>query len=215
MAIPGFGLAGADSRETGGQVELLELVDGTNVQQFRRRAKQNNSMQTPTITAWGLKTFGSIFPESITLTVTEEAIPHEAWTGQIPNLSTDCVELDACLIFRARATLSITGKAPVGATIAATGWESAIGGVTLASAFTAAGIDPTKLILTNNSSTELRVDWHQFNREWQCIVPGSPTGVHVLTPTLIAASALKGTYTFTWTWGAEAFPTHSESFQQM
>lgn len=223
-AIPGFGLAGADSRETGGQVNLLELTDGVGLQQFKRRSVVNRSMQAPIITSWGITPTASIFPESITLTIAEEGIPHEGWVGEYggngtPNLLTDVVQLDAFLIFRARATLNITGKSNVNATDAAlfnsAAWACPVGPWSLPQALSAAGLTNADWIAQNKQNTEPRTDWHNFNRTWTKIRPGTSAGAHVLAPAMIDADTVgRGTYTFTWTFMNEGFPTKAESFQQ-
>lgn len=226
-AIPGFGLAGADSRETGGQVNLLELPDGVALQQFKRRSTVNRSTQLPIITSWGITPAAMIFPDSISLSVAEEGLLHEyaILAAPDPTFVNDAVGLDAYLIFRARATLNISGKCNISMTNAQIlnncAWACAVGPtVTLLAAMGVVGLTAGGWVPQSQTRTELRTDWHTFNLSWTQVKAGSAAGSHILSPSYITPDAgttpdtQKGTYTFTWSFAAEGFPTKSEQFQQ-
>lgn len=231
-AVPSFGIVGTtgvESQGIGGGVTLLELVDGTAIQQFRRMAQPNQDIQRVTLTAWGITPLTSpfaIYPEQVTLAAQEESVQHEIARISTPVINANATKFDAMLIFRARCTLTVSGKCNTTTAFDdpfAVAWPtsvtSALGGVTLTSTLIAGSGTHGTLVLTDARVQKIAADWHTFNYTYSWIFAGSGDGTtHVLnTPAGITApteAIVPGhTRQFQWTLTDQNFAQVAGSFQ--
>jgi len=226
MPQPLFGIVGIDSLANASRIDVLELTAGINVQQYIRMTRPAQTEQRTQVSAWGITpiTGGTVeyWPDSVNLTVAEEAVQHEEYNSTPPAGSgAGSVGFDANLIFRARATFSVSGKCTNVANPATNSWPdsftSAIGSFSVGAALhpPVPGTNPT--ILSNAEYTKLRTDWHTFSYEKQWIIQGSATGVNLLDSFLAAFSIAPGTgphvTTLTYTLAAEGFATKSAAVE--
>jgi len=221
MAQPIFGIAGTDSLSDVASKDILELVDGINLQQFTRMARPSQSEQNTKIAAWGITPKDDKYwPESVTLTVAEEAVQHEEYNNVVPVAAGDgSVIFDASLVFRARVNFSVSGKCVDVADPKTEDWPdsftSAIGGFVVGNALhPPTGTNPT--IVTNAEFTKLRTDWHSFSYERQWIISGASTGANILDFTdfsLAARGAHKHVISRTYTLSNEGFATQNISVE--
>jgi len=220
MGQPLFGVAGIDSLATVARRDVLELVDGINVQQFIRMSRPQKAEQQTRVAAWGITPTASYWPESVNLSVAEEAIQHEEFNGTTPvSTGSGSVKFDASLVFRARVSLSVSGKCVTITDPDTVAWPneftSAIGAYTVGSALhPPTGTNPT--ITTNADYTQLRTDWHQFSYEKGWIISGASTGANILDFTDFNIAAIAAHYhviTRTYSLSAEGFATQSISVE--
>lgn len=202
MAQPQFGLAGSDSITNSSRRDILELVDGINLQQFIRMARPSKAEQTTRVSAWGITPIGgNYWPESVSLTVAEEAVQHEIFNNIQPIATGNgSVVYDASLVFRARATLSISGKCvsipsdDPGPVAWPSDVESAIGGFTVGISLHPPSPGTNPVITTNAEYTKLRTEWHSFSCERQWIIQGSSDGANILDYTDFTLTTPAGHY---------------------
>jgi hypothetical protein len=175
---PNFGLAGADSKSITYHKDILELPAGINLYQFIRMARTGVAEQTTAVSAWGIEPSGNFWPDSVSLSIQEESVQHEIFSGVVPtNTGDGSVKYDQSLVFRARATFTVSGKVANADTSWPDSFSSAIGAKDV-------GVrtfgTPSSTITTQGNLTEPRTEWHTFSYTKQWIIAGQSSGANIL-----------------------------------
>ena len=222
MAQPEFGVAGIDTLTDASRRDVLELVDGINLQQFIRMARPSKAEQQTRVAAWGITPLlNTYWPESVTLTVTEEAVQHEEYNNIVPVATGEgSVGFDASLVFRARASLSVSGKCTTVDDPDVQGWPSdivsAIGNYTVGQTLHPPSPGTNPVILTSAEYVKIRTNWHTFSYEKQWIIQGSASGENILDFTDFSLARGDSHYhviTRTYSLAAEGFATQNISVE--
>lgn len=208
MAQPQFGAAGVDSITRARRLDILELTEGIDIRQFRRMARPANSSNISEIEVWGItaplvfNTSNNMWAESVTLSLTEEGIQHEAYNAQPGEADTDspptadAVVYDANYIMRVRASLSVTARIDdIASALEDIVWPTEFTPALAVNAATfPVGISTLsgagEAILRSVSETDTRVDWRRVNYEMTWIVPNPDTTNYANMLTYAAHTAI-------------------------
>jgi len=220
---PLFGIAGVDSLSFASRRDVLELIEGINLRQFIRMARPSKSEQQTKVTAWGITAplSNKYWADSVGLSVTEEAVQHEEYNSVIPvPTGNGSVAFDASLVFRARASLSVSGKCVAivdpGLEVWPEEWESAIGAFVVGLTLHPPAPATNPVILSSAEYTKLRTEWHTYSYEKQWIIQGESSGVNILDFTDFSLAAIADHFhvlTRNYNLSAEGFSTQGLSVE--
>lgn len=194
MAQPNFGTSGLDSFTDGRSLETLELNEGIDVRLFRRMSRPSHSAQVAECNAWGITApvvisgGPTLWPQSVTLTQTEEGMQHEVASGDQPeeaNATTpptnNASDFKCHVIMRVRGVLSVTAKVEtISGSMEDIAWPADFTpALLLASATFPVGLATLsgtgEPLLTSVEKRSVNNDWDEVSYQYTFITPNPDT----------------------------------------
>jgi DNA gyrase inhibitor GyrI len=180
VAGPFFGAAsGTSTVSRGTSAEPIELMNGFEKLVFWRKKTDARAQTSETLSAFGIaKDSSNAFAcplESVSESITEEVMPHEAWTETAADNATQALPLvgcDAIVVIRKEQRFSVSGTVPNPMPAALSTVQSKLGKV-LGSAYAVSSavgshtitIPATAFVLSFNISRD-QTNWQQFQAEF-------------------------------------------------
>lgn len=224
MAAPAFGASGVTTRSRQHAVDRVEHNDGLNKYLYIRSESGTIEENNDICGSWGIESETtnqfSRSLRSVTLTETEEVIPHEIWTGNTPaqtGLTDKLVGVDCIIKVRLEQRVSVQGVGLLPASYNVTNLGS-LKDIDIDTAIGVTSITVAQMFFESVNDESTTTDWTSFTMEFvKYTAQTDPTGQNDLISVSIPADVNSTYYriTRTTTLSSEGFATTALSVEEI